>query len=51
LAVSSLPTWAKILAGGENSMLHKLVKALDSAQDKQYVMAETARDYISEIQN
>jgi hypothetical protein len=51
LAVSSLPTWAKILAGGENSMLHKLVKALDSAQDKQYVMAETAKSYLSQIQD
>ena len=51
LAVSSLPTWAKILAGGENSMLYKLVKALDSAQDKQYVMAETARSYLSQIQD
>ena len=50
LAVSSLSTWAKLLAGGENSMLNKLVKTLDAAQDKQYVMAETARDMINGLQ-
>jgi len=49
LAVSSLPTWAKLLGGGENSILYKLSKALDVAQDKQFVMGETAKHFIDEL--